>query len=162
VCLCVCVFYQKKYYYYYHIHVHIHTRIFIYIYTSTHLHIYICTYLLQKYHYTNIITKQCLESSKRIIFFKDIKIRDLREGSSPGGVGGEGGGTRQEQELAFYAPAPSTEPLALATPHELVRARITIRALEEECQLLRAAQGADFLAEKESLGNIYIYIYIYI
>ena len=133
--------------------------IHIHLYTCTHIHIHIT---VSKYHYKNILTNQCLESSKRIIFFKDIKIRDLREGSSPGGVGGEGGGTRQEQELAFYAPAPSTEPLALATPHELVRARITIRALEEECQLLRAAQGADFLAEKESLGNIYIYIYIYI
>ncbi len=76
-------------------------------------------------------------------------------------MGGGGGGTREEQEAAFYAPAPSTEQLALAMPQELVRARIAITALEEECQLLRAAQGPDSIAEKESLGNMYVYMSIY-
>ena len=45
-------------------------------------------------------------------------------------------------------------PASIAAPAadpELVRARITIRALEEELALVRASEGPDSLAEREAL-----------
>ena len=86
---------------------------------------------------------QCLESSKRIIRFKDIKIRDLERGG-----GGGRDGTGAEGLSAAMLPASVATP---AADPELVRARITIRALEEELALVRASEGPDSLAEREAL-----------
>jgi hypothetical protein len=72
---------------------------------------------------------QCLESSKRIIRFKDIKIRDLTEGPSKSPTAA---GTAKEAEQLHAHPhqataVPGVAPAA-ADP-ELVRARITIRSV---------------------------------
>ena len=74
---------------------------------------------------------QCLESSKRIIYFKDVKIRDLKEGA--GASGGDGGGTGGGEAVpSFLSPSGnSAEPLS--SDHELVRARITLRCVSLIC-----------------------------
>jgi len=107
------------------------------------------------------MTQQCLESSKRIIHFKDIKIRDLRDGGGgaaagqgsvevgaavrlPTAAGGGGGGSRTSTTSVDSIGEECVLP-------EVVRARITIRALEEELCVLRGAEKEDLLAERDAL-----------